>query len=265
MQNLTEAENMALGASAAAVEAVILQPTIYWKNAAQQGLPFTMKPDVVYRGLGAALCNEMGQMAVQFGTTSWVQKMVVGDAEKEMTTGEEVSCALLGGLLAAPVAQLPEVTMIQQQRFGGTLVGTPIRIVKEYGLMQGLFRGMTAVAIRDSIYVGCLLGVTPVLQNHLHKKYDVNLTAAGFTASCFGGLIAGVVTCPADAISTVMKGDLEQAQYKGFFNTFQQRAAGGINVLFGGAMWRAVNIIGTIGIANECRVRFAPLMFPAKF
>mmetsp|Transcript_74946 Transcript_74946/g.199827 ORF Transcript_74946/g.199827 Transcript_74946/m.199827 type:complete len:95 (-) Transcript_74946:726-1010(-) len=81
MQNLTEGENMALGASAAFVEAVILQPTIYWKNAAQQGLPFTMNPSILYRGLGAALCNEMGQMAVQFGTTSWVQKLVVGDTK----------------------------------------------------------------------------------------------------------------------------------------------------------------------------------------
>mmetsp|Transcript_28339 Transcript_28339/g.68064 ORF Transcript_28339/g.68064 Transcript_28339/m.68064 type:complete len:266 (+) Transcript_28339:49-846(+) len=265
MQNLTEGENMALGASAAFVEAVILQPTIYWKNAAQQGLPFTMNPSILYRGLGAALCNEMGQMAVQFGTTSWVQKLVVGDTKKELSTGEELSCALLGGLLAAPVAQLPEVTMIQQQRFGGTLIGTPIRIVKEYGIANGLFRGMTAIAIRDSIYVGCLLGVTPIVQNHLHRKYEVNMSAAGFTASCFAGLIAGVVTCPADAMSTVMKGDLQQAQYKGFIDTFNQRAAGGLNVLFGGAMWRAVNIIGTIAIANECRVRFAPVMFPSKF
>ena len=34
---------------------VVLQPTIYWKNAAQQGLPFTLKPSLFYRGLGAAL------------------------------------------------------------------------------------------------------------------------------------------------------------------------------------------------------------------
>ena len=36
MQNLSEVENVTLGASAAFVEAVVLQPTIYWKNAAQQ-------------------------------------------------------------------------------------------------------------------------------------------------------------------------------------------------------------------------------------
>ena len=36
MQNLSEIENTSLGASAAFVEAILLQPTIYWKNAAQQ-------------------------------------------------------------------------------------------------------------------------------------------------------------------------------------------------------------------------------------
>ena len=36
MQNLSEIENTTLGASAAFVEAILLQPTIYWKNAAQQ-------------------------------------------------------------------------------------------------------------------------------------------------------------------------------------------------------------------------------------
>lgn len=41
MQRLSEAENAVLGGSAAAIEAVILQPTLYWKNAAQQGLPFS--------------------------------------------------------------------------------------------------------------------------------------------------------------------------------------------------------------------------------
>ena len=71
MEQLSELENVAIGASAAFVEAVILQPTIYWKNAAQQGLPFTLNPRILFRGLGASLANEMGQMGFQYGTTGW--------------------------------------------------------------------------------------------------------------------------------------------------------------------------------------------------
>lgn len=40
------------------------------------------------------------------------------------------------------------------------------RVAKQYGV-QGLFRGFTPVAIRDAIYVGGLLGITPILQVNL--------------------------------------------------------------------------------------------------
>mmetsp|Transcript_90650 Transcript_90650/g.255962 ORF Transcript_90650/g.255962 Transcript_90650/m.255962 type:complete len:267 (-) Transcript_90650:182-982(-) len=264
MQNLSEGENMLLGGSAAFVEAIILQPTIYWKNAAQQGLPFTLDPKVVYRGLGAALSNEMGQMALQFGTTGCIKRLVAGEQNAELSRGKEFLSALLGGAVAAPYAQLAEVTMIQQQRHGGTLFGTALRIFRERGIPGGLFRGLISLTGRDAIYVGGLLGITPILQDTLVERYRMNQSLAGLTASCAGGLFAGVITTPMDAISTCMKGDLERKQYGGFIDTLQQRAAGGVKHLFGGVFWRSVNIIGTIAIANECRVRFAPLMFPGK-
>ena len=44
-----------------------LQPTIYWKNAAQQGLPFTADPRVLYRGLGAALVTGAQSSKLELG------------------------------------------------------------------------------------------------------------------------------------------------------------------------------------------------------
>lgn len=264
MENLTEVENMTVGGAAAFVEAVILQPTIYWKNAAQQGLPFTLNPKLVYRGLGAALCNEMGQMASQFGTTGFVKRLLVGDSDANLSGTENIVCAMAGGVLASPIAQLAEVTMIQQQLHGGTLVGTPIRVFSTYSI-SGLCRGWIGAASRDCIYVGGLLGVTPVLQNTLAHKYNLNHAIAGVYASVFAGFAAGFLTTPFDAISTVMKGDQDKKIYGGFVDTLRKRAGRGLRVLFGGALWRSINIIGTIGIANECSQRFAPLMYPARF
>jgi hypothetical protein len=63
MQNLNEVENMGLGGAAAFVEAIALQPTIYWKNAAQQGLAFTLNPKLLYRGIGAALVCRLSVVA----------------------------------------------------------------------------------------------------------------------------------------------------------------------------------------------------------
>jgi hypothetical protein len=45
--------------SAAFIEAVLLQPTLYWKNARAQGLPFTMSPSYIYRGTFTSIVNEM--------------------------------------------------------------------------------------------------------------------------------------------------------------------------------------------------------------
>merc|ERR1712183_563862 len=105
--------------------------------------------------------------------------------------------------------------MIQQQRFGGTLLGVPVRIHRDFG-MQGLFRGLVATTIRDSIYVGGLLGTTPLLQKYLEKEHGWGSTASESVASIVSGVGVGVVTCPMDAVSTSMKGDLARETYGGF-------------------------------------------------
>eukprot|EP00035_Acanthoeca_spectabilis_P024449 m.453880 g.453880 ORF g.453880 m.453880 type:complete len:265 (-) comp20566_c0_seq1:112-906(-) len=264
MQNLNEGENMALGGAAAFVEAVILQPTIYWKNAAIQGLPFTVNPKLLYRGIGAALVNEMGQMALQYGMTGYIKRIVAGDTEAPMSMPQELASAVAGGVIVAPFASSVECVMIQQQRYGRSLAATPIHISRTFG-PKAIFRGFIPCAIRDGIYVGGLLGVTPVLQDYLIASHDFGVTSAGFWASLVGGSIVGIATCPFDAMSTAMKGDLERATYGGFVDTAKKRAAGGISVLFGGVFWRTVNITGTIYLANEARVRLGPIMFPDKY
>ena len=69
LAELTEVENTILGCSVATLICFGLQPTLYAKNAAQQGLPLTLDPRVLYRGVGAALANEMVQLGLQFSAT----------------------------------------------------------------------------------------------------------------------------------------------------------------------------------------------------
>lgn len=262
MQNLSEVENAVLGSTASFFQATVLQPTIYWKNARQQGLSFTLNPRVLYRGFGAALCNEMGQMGFQYAATGYIKKAVSGG--RPCTATEEISSALLGGAVVGPYASLAECIMIQQQRFGGSLLGTSRRILRSHG-SHGLFRGLIPCTIRDGVYVGGLLGITPVVQDRLIADHGFSQAASGFWASMLAGVVVGVITCPFDAISTCMKGDIERDRYGGFLATLKQRAAGGVPLLFGGVFWRVINIAGTIGISNEARVRLGPLIFPDKY
>ena len=115
MQELNEAENTVLGSVAAGVECLMLQPTMYWKNARQQSLPFTMDPRVVYRGLAAALLNEMGQMGLQFGMTGLMQRIITGgDQSRRMTPTEQMGAAALGGAVSVLYTSPMELVMIQQ-------------------------------------------------------------------------------------------------------------------------------------------------------
>ena len=50
-QRLSPVENALVGVAAGTIEVTLLQPILYWKNAAQQSLPFTLNPrcDSFYR------------------------------------------------------------------------------------------------------------------------------------------------------------------------------------------------------------------------
>jgi solute carrier family 25 citrate transporter 1 len=173
---LSDVENVQLGVIAALIEGIVLQPTLYWKNAMAQGLPTSINPFVVYRGTGAALCNEMGQMGLQFGLTGFFQH-VYG---VNMTKTQEFSSATMGGALTAFFATPVEAVMIQQQRFGGALIGTCMRITTDFGFLSGgMMRGLEAAILRDAIYVSGLLGVTPLAQDWLMTTYDMSALNAG--------------------------------------------------------------------------------------
>ena len=250
-KNLTEGENVTVGVLAAFVEGVILQPTLYWKNAKAQKLPFTMNPRVIYRGTAASLYNEMQMMGLQFGLTGLFQRFNLG----------EYGAAMFGGATAAIFASPVELVMIQQQKFGGNILQTSSRIVSEFGAM-GMFRGLMPAMIRDALYVSGFLGITPLTQNYLMERHKMSAVESGFWASMLGGVAAAVPSHPLDLVKTCMQGDMKQSTYTSMTKSFRGLLnEGGVRRLFSGCFWRSFNIIATVYIANECRVRFPPLLF----
>jgi len=265
MQRLSEAENVALGSVASFIQAVILQPTLYWKNASQQGLPFTMKPGVIYRGMSASLYSEVGSCGVQFFLTGALKHAIVGNTPRPLTDNETMLAALLGGSIAALYTSPLELIMIQQQRFGLSFPGTVKHIVQEHGMFNGVYRGLVSSVLRDGVYVWGLLGITPILQKHWESEYSLNKTAAGFGASLVGGASCAVLSCPTDVIKTCMQGDLERKKYGSLTSTIRTISKQGMGTFFNGVGWRIANITGTVLIVNECCQRLGPLMFPEAF
>jgi hypothetical protein len=264
---LNPSQNIGLGIVTAIIEGLILQPTLYWKNAKALKLPFTINPRIIYRGTAASMYNEMQMMGLQFGLTGFFNRLFLGSNDAAtsaaMTNGQTFASATLGGAISACFTSPVELIMIQQQKNGGTFIGTPLKITGAHGFLgRGLMRGLVPAILRDSIYVTGLLGFTPVAQSFLIDEYDISRANAGLVASMLGGIVASIPSHPFDICKTCMQGDLSQSVYRGFIQTLRLNwNDGGIRRIFQGCMWRTINITATVYIANECRTHLPDVLF----
>ena len=255
LKDLTEAENTVIGCSAATVIAFGLQPLVYAKNARQQKLPLSLDPRMWFRGVGVAYVNELVQLGLQFPATGAMARRIPNDLAAAASAGAVVA------VLASPL----ELIMIQQQRFGGSLLGTARNIALSHGVgPRGLFHGVGMCMSRDAIYVGGMLGATPLIQRQLSGSCDggdsqsSEAVLASLAASMMGGAIAGLLSAPFDLIKTCQQGDLDRKRYGGVLETaraLHRESGGNIARLFDGAGWRVANIALTAWFANECSIR----------
>lgn len=169
MEGMTDGENVILGVASASLVAVTLQPTLYWKNAAAHGLPFTLRPSLLFRGCGVNLLKESSEMALQFAVAG---RMKSGGGGCSLSSAaREMSGAIGGGTFGALLVTPFECVMIQQQLHGTSLLATPSRIARRFGVLSGgLYRGLAIAASRDAIYVGGMLGLTPVVRRYLVRE-----------------------------------------------------------------------------------------------
>lgn len=257
-KDLTNTQNIALGCTAAFIEGTILQPTIYWKNARAVGLPFTMNPQMVYRGTVASVFNEMQMMGLQFGFTGFYEKQLSQIFGSKYDT---ILSATLGGITASFFSSPVELIMIQQQLNGGSAVKNFTNIIKQGKVFRGLFPTMW----RDAIYVTGMLGLTPLLQNYLIEEKGISVISAGLYASLAGGIAAALPSHPFDVVKTVMQAEnmqldtVNDSKIKSMTGTaLGLWREGGLKKLYLGAFWRTIKCTGTIYIANECRGRMSP-------
>jgi hypothetical protein len=169
MEDMTDAENVLLGVASASLVAVTLQPTLYWKNAAAQGLPFTFRPSLLFRGCGTNLLKESSEMALQFAVAGRMKGMKAGGCGANLSAAAREMCGAIGGGAFGALLVTPfECVMIQQQLYGTSVLATPALIARRFGVLSGgLYRGLGIAAGRDAIYVGGMLGLTPVIRRYL--------------------------------------------------------------------------------------------------
>uniref|UniRef100_A0A7S1XNY2 Mitochondrial carrier protein n=1 Tax=Phaeomonas parva TaxID=124430 RepID=A0A7S1XNY2_9STRA len=259
LARLSPTQNLALGMLAGCGSKCINYPLLAWKNAAQQGLPLPMRPDLVYRGLPMAMMNLGGTTAVQFLFTGYFQKML---KTKENDQFAEMAGATLGGIVSGVPCAMWELIMIQQQRFGGSLLGTPAKLLKEFGV-AAYTRGMGMTMGREGLYTMAMLGLTPVVQRYLVEERGMD-KGTGLAIGALGSaFFSATVTHPMDTIKTCLQGDLMKKQ---FINNLQTGRllvdTHGVAGVFKGLGWRISLIATTFFLVNKFKEGLAPVMFP---
>lgn len=206
---LSDTQNLALGTAIGVGVQMTLQPILYWKNAVQQGLKFTVQPSIIYRGT-AASCMNLGVLTgLQFLSAGAIQKTITGGKDRPMTTAEEVVAGFLGGAMSGPACCFMELVMIQQQRHGGTMFNTPVRLVKNGG-WTSLLRGNVTSTMRESAYAAGYLGIVPATQKYLTRNYDMPAYQGDIVGAAIGSSFCAFISHPLDTVKTCMQGDVEQ-------------------------------------------------------
>eukprot|EP00483_Globobulimina_turgida_P006382 UN06392 len=158
--------------------------------------------------------------------------------------------------------------MIQQQRFGGTIIGTPFHIIKETGIF-GMLRGVLPAITREGIFTCGYLGMTPLLSRKISQNERFNALPTPlvqFGCSMSAGFVASGLSHPADTIKTCMQGDIQR-------NTYTRAMAGlklivkrdGFAGLYRGFMWRYLRMGMTFFIFNLTMTPVANILFPQAF
>lgn len=266
LRRLSELENLSLGIASGVVEQVLTQPFLYWKNSFIQGLPFTTNPKLLYRGTAASVGNMSLTTGVQFYTGGMYQKMVTGGVGTEMTYGQEIGTAFMGGVTSGPICSVMELVMIQQQNFGGSLMSTCSRLVKEDGV-RILLRGSLATCGREAFYTAGYLGIVPATQRYLTKEYALDPLAGNFLGATVGGLACAAITQPLDTAKTCMQGDVKGNKYTTITQTLRtlHKEYGSVRAMYRGYWWRGIYIIIDFMLLDYLKNKLAPGMFPEKF
>ena len=217
LQRLDDGRNCFLGVCAGGIEAALTQPLTYVKNSLQQGVRVRLDPRIVYRGTGASCLADGTLIGTQFVVCGSLQKQLAGPTTRQLSFWEEMCCALASGAASGPPCCVLELTMIQQQRFGGSAADTLRRILAA----GSLWRGLGPSSAREAFFAAGYLGLSPQLE----RLFDSDSSAATAASSLLSGLVCAALTHPIDTVKSCMQGDLLAEKYRGSFHTARYHLA----------------------------------------
>jgi hypothetical protein len=236
---------MLYGSVAGAAEVTANHPFWTMKTRMQRKLPFTLKPNILYRGIVPNAMSMMPITALQT-TTFYLLKSVFFTDTSNMTTSQLFSCALMSGAITSAISCPTELLMTIQGEHG-SFYRSGQYLVKHCG-WKSIYNGIAATAMRDGIFTAGYLAGSPIVKEYI-QAYTTNEFAAGIGGGIVAGLCSTVASQTADTIKTEQQSTNHQViDIKAASRNIVSKS--GIYGLFCGGLPRGIRVVSAVTIMS---------------
>eukprot|EP01026_Neomeris_dumetosa_P029931 TRINITY_DN24087_c0_g2_i3.p1 TRINITY_DN24087_c0_g2~~TRINITY_DN24087_c0_g2_i3.p1 ORF type:complete len:287 (-),score=21.82 TRINITY_DN24087_c0_g2_i3:245-1105(-) len=256
---LSQLDHTAIGAFCGVTEITLMQPTVAFKNALQEGRRIPINPIQWYRGYLMNVVSITPTISMQFSSNYIFDKLYRQFFQKTPDGGATVLIAACAGASSAVVVGPTEMVVIQQQRNYEKLQSLLPKLWRNYGITT-ITKGLDATMSREAIYCAGYLGVAPVLKEAMDSWTSLEGVPAS-TKVLFSGIVGGVIAAlfsqPFDTIKTRMQAHLDTVkhpEYKTAWSSIQHVAkTHGVAYLWKGILPRGFRLVCASMIINVTR------------
>jgi len=253
---LNEIENIGVGMVGGVTETCLLMPVLTAKFCLQEGRPLPTNIGGWYRGVAVQAGNVAPVTAVQVFLNGVIEKYGFGATDaKPLTDTYKILASTMAGAGSAVLYSPVDLTNIQQQKLAKNPLDTVKHICANHGYLS-MWRGVSAMAVREGIYTAGYLGLAPVLTNYfatMPGREEKHLQNA-IISCAIAGVTASLVTHPVDTCKTNVQADLSGKQFPSAVQAAPKLyAEGGIRAFYRGGLARCVRTVGAFIVVSSMR------------
>ncbi|HHT0592628.1 TPA: MC/SLC25 family protein [Legionella anisa] len=242
--NLSIFQSIVSGSITGAFEVFVDHPLWSIKTRMQKGEPFTLNPQVLYRGILPNAASMVPITAVQVGLNRFFQKWFFGN-KYELSDAQRLSSAFAAGVGSALISCPTEMIMTHQKT---GFFSTGSHLVRQVGWPH-LYTGLMATMLREGLFSTFFLAVTPTLKVRI-KEYYPNDYAASLLAGMLAGVGATLASQKFDVVKTAQQSSVA-ANSVGFFKTTQKiYTTDGVYGFFKGGLPRGLRVMSAVTLMS---------------
>ncbi|MDF1683651.1 MAG: solute carrier family 25 protein [Legionellaceae bacterium] len=234
-----------IGYASGLTRVMFTHPVWSMKVRAQQTLPFTLDPRILYKGVGVSAVTYPLTVIIQIELNQFLQQACSTPPSKFQQVGSAFLAGIGASLINCPI----EYSVIQQGLAKKSFYESTAHILKTYGVKR-FFTAQLATTLRDSPFGAFFLAAPPFIEPYI-QPYIKQREVTSWIAGSISGAGATLFTQPFDTVKTIQQSASEalsctQAIQKIYKNH-------GVLGFFKGGTERGAMVMTSIAVLNTTR------------